>query len=155
MQSMERAPLLPALAKTQSADWEIKKKAFSAFWLSCPGNPRNLEARMCIGRPGVLQAAAVFASSSSSSFLLPQVKRENATSSASFKKGMMKWSTAWLHHCRAAPPQAQLLKASTANGGPRDSVSVMLGLRFLAWVRRGPSLFKAVSCCTVLSHFIL
>lgn len=155
MQSMECVPLLPALAKTQNADREIKRKAFSAFCLSCSGNPRNLEARMCTGRSGVLQAAAVFASSSSSSFFLPEAKRENATSSAPFKKGMMKWSTTWLCHCRAAPQQAQLLKASPANGGLRDSVSAMLGLRFLAWVRRDPSLFKAVSCCIILSHFIL
>lgn len=77
--------------KPQSKDQEIKKKAFSAFWLSCSGNPRNLGARMCIDRSGVLQAAAGFASSSPSSSCTEP--RRRTQHQPPLKKGG--WNKAW------------------------------------------------------------
>lgn len=74
---------------TQSKDREIKKKAFSAFWLSCSGNPRNLGARICIDRSGALQAAAGFANSSSSSSCT-EPKGRTRHHQPPLKKGAMK-----------------------------------------------------------------
>lgn len=133
---------------TQSKDREIKKKAFSAFWLSCSGNPRNLGARMCIDRSGALQAAAGFANSSSSSSSCTEPRGRTRHHQPPLKKGRRKHSVVTLPQSGSSTSTALECRQT---GGPRDLVSAVLGLRFLAWLRTGPSLtcqqvlFKAVS----------
>ena len=138
MQSMKRAPLLPALAKIQSEDQEIKKKAFSAFWPCCSENRRNLGARMCIDRSGVLQAAASVASSSpSSSCTEPRGKTQHHL--PPLKKQQ------WNEARHGYPTTERLLNKHSSRKpalqtGLTDLLSATSRLRFWSCVRRGPSL---------------
>lgn len=174
------ASLLPALAKnTRREDREIKKKAFSAFWLSCSGNPRNLGARMCIDRSGALQAAAGLASSSPSSRCIrprgrmrhhqPPLKKRgdkikhgavtlpqsSSSTRTPLKSQCCKWGTEGLGFCRAGVEVSGLGKEGSFPHPPAGSFqSCELPHRFqshfVLWAVPGLAVLHTVICRPVL-----